>query len=530
MAAAAKLLISHISKGSKIFIQIDSDCDGYTSAAVLINYLNTLFPSFVQNNISYRLHEGKQHGLIPDTIPKDVKLIICPDSSSNDYEEHKYFKENGVDVLVIDHHEAEKVSEYACVINNQLCDYPTKSLSGVGMVYKFCCYLDSLLNKEYANTFLDLTATGLIADMMDLRDFETKRLIEKGLQDIKNPFLQMMVAKQEYSLGENITPIGIAFYIAPYINAITRSGTLEEKMLMFESMVEYKAFELIPSTKRGCKGEQETRVEQACRTCVNVKNRQTKARDVNLALVEKLIEDNNLLANKIIVVILPKEAEFNRNLNGLIANQIMSKYQRPVLILNQTERNGIKWLEGSGRNFDKGGISNLRSTLESYGNSDICYCEGHESAFGFGICQNLIEDFITWSNKKFENIDFTAKYDVDFIYQSQLVKGIDILDIASYKELWGQGISEPFVVIENVNITKNNIALMKRNTLKITLPNEKMSFIKFGSSEEEYEKLCAAAGCTTIDIVGTCEINSWDNSPQIKIVDYEIVRQLDYYF
>lgn len=61
---------------------------------------------------------------------------------SNDYEIHQYLSSQGTDVLVIDHHEAEKISEYACVINNQLCDYPTKSLSGVAMVWKFCCHID----------------------------------------------------------------------------------------------------------------------------------------------------------------------------------------------------------------------------------------------------------------------------------------------------------------------------------------------------------------------------------------------------
>ena len=75
-------------------------------------------------------------------LPDGVKLVIAPVSSSNDYEQHKILNESGIVVLVIDHHEAEKISDYACVINNQLCDYPTKSLSGVGMVYKFCQRID----------------------------------------------------------------------------------------------------------------------------------------------------------------------------------------------------------------------------------------------------------------------------------------------------------------------------------------------------------------------------------------------------
>ena len=80
----AIMLIKHIERRDNVLIQIDSDCDGYTSAAVLINYLNCLFPAFAQNNIFYRVHTGKQHGLIPETVPDDVKLVIMPDSSSND--------------------------------------------------------------------------------------------------------------------------------------------------------------------------------------------------------------------------------------------------------------------------------------------------------------------------------------------------------------------------------------------------------------------------------------------------------------
>ena len=175
----AKLLLKHIQQNNKIYIQVDSDCDGYTSAAVLINYLNQIFPIFTQNNIIYSLHSNKAHGINLETVPKDTKLIIAPDSSSNEYDIHALLKEQGIDVLVIDHHLAEKVSEYACVINNQLCDYPSKSLSGVGMVYKFCSYIDSLLPKEKqcANNYLDLVALGLIADMVDLKDYEVRRLI-----------------------------------------------------------------------------------------------------------------------------------------------------------------------------------------------------------------------------------------------------------------------------------------------------------------------------------------------------------------
>lgn len=76
----AKMLIQHLFAGDKIFIQVDSDVDGYTSAALLINYINLIAPGHAQQKITYRIHEGKQHGIILDTIPKDVKLVIIPDA------------------------------------------------------------------------------------------------------------------------------------------------------------------------------------------------------------------------------------------------------------------------------------------------------------------------------------------------------------------------------------------------------------------------------------------------------------------
>ena len=331
------MLVQHIYNNDVILIWVDSDCDGYTSAAELTNYLHYFCPNFVENNILFMFHPGKEHGIVADKIPPEVKLVIAPDSSSNDYEEHKKLAERGIDVLVIDHHEAEKISEYACVINNQLCDYPTKSLSGVGMVYKFCQYIDSIMETDYADEGLDLVALGMIADMMDLRDFETKHLINIGLEQIKNPFFSAMVEKNAYSLQGEITPVGVAFYIAPYVNATIRMGSAEEKRLMFESMLNHKAYTQIPSTKRGCKGQMESLVEQATRNCTNIKNRQTKARDNTLETVELLIQKFNLLNNKILIIPVPQSVYIEKNLTGLIANQLMAKYQRPVLLLNETE-------------------------------------------------------------------------------------------------------------------------------------------------------------------------------------------------
>jgi single-stranded-DNA-specific exonuclease len=307
MREGAQMLVKHMAANDLVWIQIDSDCDGYTSAATLLNYLNMIAPAYTQTRILYRLHDGKEHGIILDTIPEGVKLVITPDSSSNDFEEHRLLRDRGIDVLVIDHHEAEKVSENACVINNQLCDYPTKSLSGVGMVYKFCCYLDELLNVDYAENFRDLVSLGMIADMMDMRDFETRHLIMSGLDNIRNPFFKSFVDKQAFVLKDGVVPMGVAFYVAPYINATVRVGSYQEKMTLFESMLDFKAYRQIPSTKRGEKGKTEMIVTQACRNCTNIKKHQGDLKDEATAVIEKIILDNNLLENTILAIRLQPE-------------------------------------------------------------------------------------------------------------------------------------------------------------------------------------------------------------------------------
>ena len=347
------MLAKHLKDNNHVLIQVDSDCDGMTSAALLFNYLYRLFPAKVLNNFSYRLHDGKQHGLIYETIPDDVKLVIAPDSSSNDLEIHQKLAEKGIDVLVLDHHLAPVESEYACVINNQMCDYPTKSLSGVGIVYKFCCYLDKMLGVDVANDFVDLASVGLVGDMVDIRDFETKRIIDRGLVNLINPFISEMHDSQEFSISRHggYDIYSIAFYIVPYINAVIRSGTAEDKELLFNALLEFKAHEMIPSTKRGCKEQEEELVTQAIRNCKNVKNRQTKENELLTTQITKIIKDNNLLDNKILIVPVRQGLIANKNLTGLVANQLARTYARPTLILNETyDEAGQKIWAGSGRN------------------------------------------------------------------------------------------------------------------------------------------------------------------------------------
>ena len=529
MIEGVKRLISAIKNQEKIFLIVDCDADGFTASAALVNYIYKVFPS-AMDLLSIQLHEGKEHGIeekwLEEIVANEYKLVICPDASSNDYNQHKFLKDNGIDVLVLDHHDAEEVSENAIIINNQLSDYPNKTLSGVGIVYKFCSKIDELMKIKEADTILDLVSLGMIADMMDMRNFETKHLIQKGLTRIENPFFKALVERQAYSIGETVTPIGVAFYIAPLINATIRVGTQNEKEIMFKAMLNHCAYDMIPSTKRGEKGKTEAVVVQAVRNATNVRNRQKKARDNGFEYVEQIIAANNLDKNKIIVVQVSEDLD--KNLTGLIANQLMAKYQKPVLLVRETDE-GL--LQGSARGYDKSELKDLKSFLLESGFME--YAEGHAAAMGVGIYKDKVNALVDYSNTVLANYDFSACYDVDYEYMSNDFKAQDIIDIGSMKSLWGKGVDEAMVVIKGIKITSNNITLMSANknpTIKITLQNG-TSLIKFGASQAEFESL-KSSGYTEIDVIGTCAINEWQGmiTPQILIKDYEVVGKQDYYF
>lgn len=528
----AKMLVSNIQQESNTLVICDCDCDGFTAAALLINYLNDSFPSFVQNNLKWYVHEGKQHGLSDcmDYInQKDFKFIIVPDAGSNDYELHKELKDRGIDILVMDHHEAEYISEDACVINNQLSDYPNKELSGVGVTWQFCRYLDRLLGTSYADYYIDLVALGNTGDMMSLTSIETKHLINKGFlpENIHNPYIYEMWQKNKFKLGEHITSIDAAFYIVPMINAVQRSGSIEEKELLFKSMLKSDAFKMIPSNKRGHKpGEEERLVDQAVRMSTNVKNRQTRTQDAGMELLEKKIEKEGLLKHKVLLFTL-KDGQVDRNIAGLIANKLAAKYQRPCCVITETDNN----YQGSARGYETSGLTNFKDICEESG---VEWAQGHQNAFGVCIAANKLESFIDNTDRALADMSSEPVYYVDYIYTGGDVNPQDILTIGGLKELWGKDFNEAMVAIKDLKVSKDMVQVYRKssNTLKITLPN-KVNIMKFNATDEECEMLENQTGAyVQMDVVGTCHINEFfgNVTPQIFMEEYEITGSGKYLF
>lgn len=531
---ATTTLITAISEEKNAIIIVDADCDGYTSSALLINYLYDLFPNWVLNHLDWYIHEDKAHGL-EDCYKKIIEaniydLALLPDSSSNDYDFHKKLLDAGIISIVLDHHEADQISKAAAaVVNNQLSDYPNKQLSGVGVAWQFCRLIDKYLNANYANNYLDLVALGLVADMQSMTSFETKHLIIKGFKDenIKNPFIYYMAEKNKFSLGDHITPMGAAFYIAPFVNAMTRSGTIEEKTILFNSMLKFKAFEEVPSTKRGHKlGEKEKLVEQAVRVATNVKNRQTKAQDTGMELLESKIEKENLLQHKVLLFLL-EPGQVDKNIAGLVANKYAPKYMRPCCVLTRV---GDKY-QGSARGCDKVGINNFKDICNESG--VINWAAGHQGAFGLSIDASAVPAFLKTTDILLMDMPDEPIYKVDFIYSEKYNCWQDILDIASLEDLWGKDMDEPLIAIAGVSVTSDIVTLMspdKKPTLKIVLPN-RISLIKFNSSQEEYDKF-NTEGYLIVDFIGKANKNEWMGrvTPQIFIEDYEIKEFHKYCF
>ena len=530
MDKGVEMLLKHIIANHKVFLIVDCDPDGWTSSALMINYLYELFPAWVQNNLSWGLHEGKQHGLddfIERLVSSDYSLILVPDAGSNDIKPIERLHNLGIDVLILDHHIAEEISPYAVVINSQY-NYPNKELSGVGVVYKFCQYLDKKIDKDVVTKFKDLAATGLMADMMDIRSLETKEMIFEGFKDenLRNPLIRGLADKNDFALHKGdyvpspdndlrVTPMGAAFFIIPLINAMSRSGTMEEKNLVFKSMLTMCAFEQIPSNKRGHKlGEMERVLDQALRCTTNVKNRQTRFEDAGMEILDSKAKQQ--IDNKVFVFVTNDE-QIPATIGGLVANKMMAKYQRPVCVVRAASDGSYS---GSMRGYTVTGISNFMEVAQS---SKYCnWVRGHENAAGISI--NNIDNFIQDMNEALKDISTEIVYYVDYIYDAAYVEDDTVIALAELNDYLGTGFPRPLIYVENFTLTAETFAVMKSNTLKFVLPCG-INVIKFGGTDEEIENIEANFG-NIMNLVCKCHINEWngERNPQLICVDYEIIK------
>jgi single-stranded-DNA-specific exonuclease len=507
---AVDCFLKHVLGNSKIYIQIDSDNDGYVSAALLHNYMKRIKTDI---SLAWDLHDTKMHGVNLEQVPGDCNLVIIPDAGSNQYEEHKFLHEKGIDVIVLDHHQCEKESEHAIVVNNQLSpDYPNKNFSGVGIVYKFCKALDNKLGVNYADDYLDLVAIGNIADNIDMRELETRYYVLKGLRQIRNPFLKALIEKQSYSMKGKVNITNIAFYISPLINAVTRVGTKEEKINVFKCLTE--SDEQVYYKK---KDQYESIHVNTARQLANVRVRQNKLRDQGVAQILERIQDKELDKNKILIVNVTGILE--KSLSGLVANRIAEQYRRPVVLLRQYDDDENLY-GGSARGYDKSEIKNFRQFLLDTGMFN--FCEGHDNAFGYEIHKDKIVAVNDYINELLKDVEMGSDvYEVDFIIPAKQLTSTFVTELSRMRDLWGYKVEEPLLVVKEIETEKKNVFLNK-STMKFI--HKDIEFIKFQTTQEEYDEIMSKNGNgLSFNILGRCSENEWNGkvTPQIIIDDYE---------
>lgn len=151
-------------------------------------------------------------------------------------------------------------------------------------------------------------------------------------------------------------------------------------------------------------------------------------------MVRTKIEEEKLLEHKIIIVKITNPS-FDRGITGLIANKIAAEYQRPVGLLVAGKHEGKLCWSGSARGYEKSDLTDFRQFVRD---SNLAYlAEGHPNAFGLGIYDEDIDNFIAYADEALKNIDFILTYRVDNIYSQQTVNSKDIIDIGGMKSLWG---------------------------------------------------------------------------------------------
>ncbi len=519
---AVECLEKHIINKDQIDIIVDSDTDGYTSASVLYMYIKKQWGN--KYPIKYSIHQKKTHGLSDDIIiHKETKLVLLPDAGSNDIEQCKKLKLQNVDVIVLDHHELEKDNPYAIVVNNQSSkNYNNKNLSGVGIVYKFLQAIDEEEWTDYVDDYLDLVALGNISDSMDIREYETKYLIEKGLHNIQHPFFKELLNKNSYNISNvnNPTINDIQFYITPYINSLIRCGKQEDKQNMFKAFIQDNS-QTFAYVKRGkTETTQENIYEHMARICTNCHSKQNRTKDKSVPIVMNLINKRHHDNDKIILCNI-SNSKIPQEFTGLIAMNVAEQLGKPCLLLRfNKQRNDY---EGSGRNINNSYIENLKDFLQSTGK--FKYVSGHQGAFGVGIKKENIKYAIQIINDKLKDIDATKIYTVDFVIDVKDLNVSFIRDINNLKSYYGQGFTEPFVYVKNIEFNSDDVIIMgkAKNTWKIII-NDDIAIIKFKCKEDDKILNIKSNKNVRMDIIGRCSISEYKGIliPQIIISDYQL--------
>lgn len=522
MQEGVDLLVDMLENNKKIAIIMDSDPDGVSSTAIIHNRIKHSFPK-VKVNIIY--HEKRVHGIFLNEIEKigyeNIDLLIVPDGGSDNYKEHKILKDNGIKVLIIDHHDVEIRSKDALVINNKI-DNKYPNICGAYLTWLFCKQLDEELWEDgVSDNFLDLAMFGTISDMMDIGNNYCQHIIQKGFENIKNSGLKAIVDAQSFTIGSELTPKSISFSVTPLVNSVFRLGTNENKENIIKSFCELDNSTYIYVPKRGKdKGieKEESIHEKMARECVSLNGKRQR---LGKKILKETIVDYE---NKILLVEIDKKYGED-GMTRIICNNISKKNQKPCLCYYKNKNNKYKGSMASG-----GVVENFLNKLKEM---DIFeFVAGHQDAAGFELKEIELQNAQEKLNKKFEDYVFEKVEVVDFNieYQDFLNYGEYLIgDLGYYNNIYGIGLDTPKIRIYNMEVKPENIELIgkAKNTLKITIPDQNLVLIKFFTNKEFYEDLTNFKDVVKLNIIGECNVNEYKNKRtyQIFISDMEEIKK-----
>ena len=421
IAGAVERILRAADDGESIVLFGDYDVDGVSSIALLTRLLEG-YGLQPRSFLPTRLKEG--YGLSTDGLERSFAgsppdLVIAADCGTNSREEAAFLKEQGIDLIILDHHEPspEGVAECDALVNPKLGDdYHYLCTGGVVFKVGHALLKTRPLPDLDLKDFLDFVALATIADIVPLVE-ENRIFARKGLMQLDrtiHPGLQAL--KEVANVGTPAKSIDVSHKLGPRLNASGRLDTAKASLDLLlcqeNEMAHTRAEELDSRNRERQQLEYQTREE-----------------------AEQMIQA--LPPHQRTFGIVVGSRNWHPGVVGIVASRISKYYHRPTFIIAIDEE-GIG--KGSGRSVP--GIS-LVEALN--GSRDLVIAGGgHEMAAGVTVQEDQIEAFAQrFSDQVKEQADGDAlipKLYVDAVVSLAEVK-MDLLD--SYELLHPFGAANP---------------------------------------------------------------------------------------
>ncbi len=383
LSRGADRLRQAIAQREQVVVLGDYDVDGVSSTALLVMVLRRfgLNPRFV---VPRRAGDG--YGLSRSAIDRALEagkphLFIALDCGTNSHEEAAYLRQQGVEVMVIDHHRSkERPLEDGILINPHVHsdetngDHAWRHLCTVGLVFKLMHgLLKQLRNENHPVAFriklrdhLDLVALGTIADLVPLTG-ENRILARHGLRILEQTHREGLRALMDVSgvkPAQGITPTDISFRLGPRINA---SGRLADASLSVELLLSDDAAFCVETAQQ-----------------LDVFNRERQ--DIERAITEeaeRIIETQ--FASHAGIVLFGES--WHPGVVGIVAGRVTRKYNRPCVVLG----NEGDMAKGSGRSIDGVNLVEVLGTCAEH----LTSWGGHPMAVGVALPKLHLDTFRT---------------------------------------------------------------------------------------------------------------------------------------